>query len=219
MNELGRGYSTYAQHDRHNVTKATFTDFFSPLTKSQENSMFRILIWKLKLNDVTWRHCWSGWVDVCDHFENDSSLSAHPGEGKTKQTESKVGVGQSNAYVWWKESQASSCGMTSCGGGDSVDRVSDKQPFKDKQTTLKPVEENWVCSANNQGENVFFWTSADILLCHCPELKHTDSHSRLRFKVTGWALKIGLLSMQRALLACAAAILHSGPCWSSPPGK
>lgn len=38
-------------------------------------------------------------MDVYGHFVNDSTSCAHPGEVKTKQGESEVGGGRSNAYV------------------------------------------------------------------------------------------------------------------------
>lgn len=52
------------------------------------------------------------------------------------------------------ESEASGCGVTSHGGGESLDSVSAKQPFTDTQTALKSVEENKGCSASHQGANV-----------------------------------------------------------------
>lgn len=52
------------------------------------------------------------------------------------------------------ESEASGCGVTSHGGGESLDSVSAKQPFTDTQAALKSVEENKGCWANHQGANV-----------------------------------------------------------------
>lgn len=52
------------------------------------------------------------------------------------------------------DSEASGCGVTSHGGGESLHSVSAKQPFTDMVTVLKSAEENKGCSANHQGGNV-----------------------------------------------------------------
>lgn len=52
------------------------------------------------------------------------------------------------------DGEASGCGMTSRGGGESPRSAWAKQPFTDTLTAMKSAEENKGCWANRQEANV-----------------------------------------------------------------
>lgn len=104
----------------------------------------------------------------------------HPRDGKTKWGEYELGSGPKQCICMMYDSEASGCGLTSCGGGESLDGVSAKRSFTNALTALKSAEENDGWSANHQGATVVVRLERLPIfsLCGCHVLIHTDRNSR-----------------------------------------